>query len=153
MDWTFLFLSLDGRINRAKYWIGGLLIGAAGVGAMLLIIWAVGLSDAAVKLAIAVALALMYPTYAVMAKRFQDRNRPGALALLGIVPLILSNLLYTFDVFDAAKPTMLSQIFDLALVGISIWLLIDLGILKGTQGPNRYGPDPLGRPAADAPLA
>jgi uncharacterized membrane protein YhaH (DUF805 family) len=153
MDWTFLFFSLDGRINRAKYWIGGLLIGAAGVGAMLLLISAVGLSDAAVKLAIAVSLALVYPTYAVMAKRFQDRNKPGALALFYIVPLILSNLLYTFDVFDAAKPTMVSQLVDLALVGMSIWLLIDLGILKGTQGPNRYGADPLGRQAADAPLA
>ncbi len=153
MDWTFLFFSLDGRINRAKYWIGSLLIGAAGIVAMLLIVWAVGLSDAAVKLAIAVALALMYPTYAVMAKRFQDRNRPGTLALFGIVPLILSNLLYTFGIFDPANPTTLSQIFDLALVGISIWLLIDLGILKGTQGPNRYAADPLGRQAADAPLA
>ena len=153
MDWTFLFFSLDGRVNRAKYWIGSLLIGAAGIVAMLLIVWAVGLSDAAVKLAIAVALALMYPTYAVMAKRFQDRNRPGTLALFGIVPLILSNLLYTFGIFDPANPTTLSQIFDLALVGISIWLLIDLGILKGTQGPNRYGADPLGRQAADAPLA
>ena len=153
MDWTFLFFSLDGRINRAKYWIGSLLIGAAGILVMLLIVWGAGLSDAAVKLAIAVALALMYPTYAVMAKRFQDRNRPGALALFGIVPLILSNLLYTFNVFDAANPTMVSQVFDLALVGISIWLLIDLGILKGTQGPNRYGADPLGRQAADAPLA
>ena len=153
MDWTFLFFSLDGRINRAKYWIGSLLIGAAGIGTMLLIVWAVGLSEASVKFAIALALALMYPTYAVMAKRFQDRNKQGALALFGIVPLILSNLLYTFDVFDAAKPTTVSQIFDLALVGISIWLLIDLGILKGTQGPNRYGADPLGHPAADAPLA
>ena len=153
MDWTFLFFSLDGRINRAKYWIGSLLIGATGIGAMLLIVWAVGLSDASVKFAIALALALMYPTYAVMAKRFQDRNKPGALALFGIVPLILSNLLYTLGVFDAATPTTLSQVFDLALVGISIWLLIDLGILKGTQGPNRYGADPLGHPAADAPLA
>ena len=153
MDWTFLFFGLDGRINRAKYWLGSLLIGAGGIGTMLLIVWAVGLSDAAVKLAIAAALALMYPIYAVMAKRFQDRNRPGALALIGIVPLILSNLLYTFDVFDAETPTMASQLFDLALVGISIWLLIDLGILKGTQGPNRYGADPLRRAAADAPLA
>ena len=153
MDWTFLFFSLDGRINRAKYWVGSLLIGAAGIGTMQLIVWSVGLSDATVKLAIAAALALMYPTYAVMAKRFQDRNKPGALALIGIVPLVLSNLLYTFDVFDAETPTMVSQLFDLALVGISIWLLIDLGILKGTQGPNRYGADPLGHPAADAPLA
>ena len=31
------------------------------------------------------------------------------------------------------------------LVGfaIGLWVLIDLGLLKGTPGPNRYGPDPL----------
>src|SRR5665648_11556 len=63
--------------------IRSLLIGATGIGAMLLIVWAVGLSDASVKFAIALALALMYPTYAVMAKLFQDRNKPGALALFG----------------------------------------------------------------------
>ena len=31
------------------------------------------------------------------------------------------------------------------LIGLAIglWVLIDLGLLKGTPGPNRYGPDPL----------
>jgi len=24
-----------------------------------------------------------------------------------------------------------------------LWLLVPLGFLKGTKGPNRYGPDPL----------
>jgi uncharacterized membrane protein YhaH (DUF805 family) len=27
---------------------------------------------------------------------------------------------------------------------IGIWALIELGILKGTTGPNQHGPDPLG---------
>jgi len=44
------------------------------------------------------------------------------------------------------------QIFDLVVVGISLWLLVELGILKGTQGPNRYGPDPLGVPQEGARL-
>jgi uncharacterized membrane protein YhaH (DUF805 family) len=33
------------------------------------------------------------------------------------------------------------------LVGIiplvNLWVLIELGFLRGTPGPNRYGPDPL----------
>ena len=152
MDWTFLFFSLDGRINRAKYWLGAIVLMALGGAAILLILATVGISDAAVAFTIAVSLALLYPYYAVMAKRFQDRNKPGALALVGIVPLTASNLLYTFGLFDAANPTMVSQIFDLVIVGISIWLLVELGILKGTQGPNRYGPDPLGAPQEDAAL-
>jgi uncharacterized membrane protein YhaH (DUF805 family) len=27
--------------------------------------------------------------------------------------------------------------------GVGIWFLIELGILKGTPGPNRFGGDPL----------
>jgi uncharacterized membrane protein YhaH (DUF805 family) len=26
---------------------------------------------------------------------------------------------------------------------ISIWALVELGFLRGTPGPNQYGPDPL----------
>jgi hypothetical protein len=36
------------------------------------------------------------------------------------------------------------------LIGVTIWFLIELGMLKGTPGPNRFGPDPLRR--ADAKL-
>jgi uncharacterized membrane protein YhaH (DUF805 family) len=24
-----------------------------------------------------------------------------------------------------------------------VWILVELGCLPGTEGPNRYGPDPL----------
>jgi uncharacterized membrane protein YhaH (DUF805 family) len=39
---------------------------------------------------------------------------------------------------------------------LMFWLFVEIGFLKGTQGPNRYGPDPLGessgQPQADAKL-
>jgi uncharacterized membrane protein YhaH (DUF805 family) len=31
--------------------------------------------------------------------------------------------------------------------------LLPFAFIRGTEGPNRYGPDPLGRPHADAGLA
>jgi uncharacterized membrane protein YhaH (DUF805 family) len=31
----------------------------------------------------------------------------------------------------------------LASVAISIWALVELGFLRGTSGPNDFGPDPL----------
>ena len=34
----------------------------------------------------------------------------------------------------------------------SVWLFVELGFLRGTRGPNRFGPDPLGNPEADATL-
>ena len=28
-------------------------------------------------------------------------------------------------------------------LGVGLWFLVELGILKGTPGPNQYGGDPL----------
>ena len=35
---------------------------------------------------------------------------------------------------------------------ISVWLFVEIGFLRGTDGPNRFGPDPLGAMRADAQL-
>jgi uncharacterized membrane protein YhaH (DUF805 family) len=41
------------------------------------------------------------------------------------------------------------QFFILHLIsfGITVWAFVELGCLRGTMGPNRYGPDPLSAPA------
>jgi uncharacterized membrane protein YhaH (DUF805 family) len=41
---------------------------------------------------------------------------------------------------------------DVIIAVIFLWFLVELGFLKGTQGRNRYGPDPLGRVQSDASL-
>ena len=35
------------------------------------------------------------------------------------------------------------MVLSLASLAISIWAIVELGCLKGTTGPNMYGPDPL----------
>ena len=40
----------------------------------------------------------------------------------------------------------------LAAFAISVWLFVEIGFLKGTEGPNRFGPDPLGAARDDAQL-
>jgi len=40
----------------------------------------------------------------------------------------------------------------LAAFVVSVWLFVQIGFLRGTQGPNRFGPDPLGAGRADAQL-
>lgn len=152
MNLVDLFLSTDGRINRLRFWIGTLILVTISTVATMLNLAIIGVSQTAVMLSVLVAFALAYPSYALMAKRFQDRDRPGLLALLGIVPVFIVNLLYTFRILDPIDPTALSRILDVILVVIGLWLLVELGCLKGTQGPNRYGPDPLGQSQADATL-
>jgi uncharacterized membrane protein YhaH (DUF805 family) len=130
-DLAHLFFSLDGRIGRRRFWLGTLIL--------------LGIS-------VAIAFALAYPSYAVMAKRFQDRSKPGWLALIGLLPVYGVNLLYTFGVFDTLNPSPVAQGFDAVIVLISIWFLVELGLLRGTNGPNAYGLDPSGDPRADAEL-
>jgi hypothetical protein len=59
-------------------------------------------------------LAAIYPALALYAKRWHDRGKSGWWTLIILIPLV--------------GP---------------IWLLIELGALEGTRGPNNYGPDPL----------
>jgi uncharacterized membrane protein YhaH (DUF805 family) len=53
--------------------------------------------------------------FAVAAKRWHDRDKCGWWSLIAFVPIIGG-----------------------------IWMLIELGFLPGTRGPNRFGPDPIG---------
>jgi uncharacterized membrane protein YhaH (DUF805 family) len=152
MDLSALFLSLDGRINRAQFWLGTVILAVVSFAATYLIVLLVGVSQGAIALSAAVAFALAYPSYAVMAKRFQDRDKPGWLALVGLVPVYAANLLYTFDLFDSLNPSAVAQGVDVVISLIFLWFLVEFGILKGTQGPNRHGPDPLGREQSDASL-
>lgn len=59
-------------------------------------------------------LLTLWPAVAVGAKRCHDRNRPAWFLLICLLPLIGN-----------------------------IWLLIELGFLRGTAGPNRFGPRPI----------
>jgi len=59
-------------------------------------------------------LAVIVPSLAGAVKRLHDRDRSGWFYLIILIPLIGA-----------------------------IWLFIELGFLRGTRGPNRFGNDPL----------
>lgn len=152
MGFEYLFVSVEGRINRSKFWIGTIVLTAINVAAVLLALALFGISDLTVKLTILVALVLFYPTYALMAKRFQDRDKPGWLALFPLAAIYGTNMLETAGLIRSEPQNATYVLLSLLVLGLTLWALIELGILKGTQGPNRYGPDPLGAARADAAL-
>jgi uncharacterized membrane protein YhaH (DUF805 family) len=41
------------------------------------------------------------------------------------------------------QPSGLSMLVGLVSLAIAIWALVELGFLRGTDGPNQHGPDPL----------
>jgi uncharacterized membrane protein YhaH (DUF805 family) len=150
MDLRYLFTSLDGRISRSSFWIGTVILtvaNAALIGAMVLIF---GISQLSVMLAVLVAILLAYPTYALMVKRFQDRDKAGWIAFFPLAVIYGTNMLDATGVLESKPGSALYTVLSLVALGPSLWILIELGILKGTHGPNRFGPDPLGHAQADA---
>ena len=144
MDLQYVFTSLDGRINRAKWWAGIVILAVVSLvlGFVIDVIFGSGAFGG--LLATLVALGLFFPTYAVCAKRFQDRDRPGKTALYGLVPLLVAGLLQTWGLTGTPQePNGLGWICTLINLGVGLWFLIDLGILKGTPGQNHFGGDPL----------
>jgi uncharacterized membrane protein YhaH (DUF805 family) len=57
---------------------------------------------------------LLWPSLAIRAKRWHDRDKSAWWILINLVPVV--------------GP---------------LWEVIELGFLPGTVGPNRYGPDPF----------
>jgi uncharacterized membrane protein YhaH (DUF805 family) len=95
---------------------------------------------------------IAYPATALMKKRINGRDRPGWLVYVFWAPTVVSLVLsltglgYTMmDVGGVSipAPSGLSWIVSLAGLVIGIWALIELGILRGTEGTNQHDPDPL----------
>jgi len=153
MDWTTLLFGFTGRINRGRYWLaaliymaawttfiacslvwlGGLnidnLLSFAGAGLM---IWLIGFI---------LFIAGTWSGLAVGIKRLHDRDKSGWWILLfWLGPSVLGS-------WPAATDIGGGFMLSLAAAAIAIWAFVELGCLRGTPGPNRYGPDPLGSPA------
>jgi uncharacterized membrane protein YhaH (DUF805 family) len=73
---------------------------------------------------------------AVGVKRLHDRDRPGYLIA---APIVLGAIIAV--VIAAANQSAAAILPGAGFV--ALLALVPLGFVKGTQGPNRYGPDPL----------
>jgi len=139
MDWNYLFTSFNGRLNRKPYWIAAILLMVAGIALQALVALMMG------PLAgLAVGIVFLYPSFALTVKRAHDRNRPAWLvgAFFGL--MILITLLTPPDIENTnGAPSPLFLGAAIVWLAMSLFFLVDLGFLRGTAGPNRYGPDPL----------
>ena len=97
-------------------------------------------------------LVFLYPGAAISIKRRHDRNNNGydvwiyfALVLILQLMSALGIGMSSMDVGGASVPVPGPILGGLTIiVGIfGIYLLVVMGFLKGTAGPNNYGPDPL----------
>ncbi len=149
-DLSHLYMTTEGRIGRQSIWIGAVALAVIGIVINVIIELIFGwVSFAALLVWFIVQLALAYPAYALMAKRFQDRARSAIFAAAIVVIDILFSFLSAFGVietrgmFDISQPVVTLNVPQMAVLAVIIWILVELGILRGTVGDNAYGPDPL----------
>ena len=90
-----------------------------------------------------VSLIFYYPAYAVAVKRSNDRNRPQWIIQSIMVFVAAFNLLTAFAGTPVPSPSGWQMIGGFINMLLGLYMLVDLGGLRGTVGDNRYGPDPL----------
>jgi uncharacterized membrane protein YhaH (DUF805 family) len=121
--------TFNGRLNRAKFWLIliaadvamfvllGILMAATG-GSMTMgadgSMPEMGGGVVGSLVALVIILAAVWIGLAVGVKRYHDRGKSGWWVLIALVPVVGG-----------------------------LWYLIECGFLRGTVGPNAYGPDPV----------
>ena len=134
---TDLFFSFQGRINRQLYWLAvgfmtALLVALANID------YEAGKSKInVIGLITLVALfAAMWASLALAAKRLHDRDKSNWwMVIFYLIPAVLR--------FFAEEMGGAGIVFTLVSLGFTLWGFVEVGFMRGTSGPNRYGPDPL----------
>jgi len=83
------------------------------------------------------ALAILVPNIAVAVRRLHDIDRSGWWILLPLAPYVLGFLFLFMQSFVLGA--VLAFLGLVAAIVLLVWYC-----MKGTNGPNRFGPDPLG---------
>jgi uncharacterized membrane protein YhaH (DUF805 family) len=168
MDYKWFLFSFKGRINRAKYWLAALIILCWMIVLLLILatlarvfgIYGGPLAinivriSASIQLAdddapskvsllpqlVTIPLTLLFGCCyaAVSIKRLHDRNKSG----WWMVPFIVATGVYG-QFADRLGGSYAAAVLGFAVFILSIWGFVEMYFLKGTRGPNRFGPDPL----------
>ena len=165
-------LTVIGRLNRARFWLANIVLIVVGLvlSPIAILSWVlIATSPFSLGALIAVEglsvmpiasagllfvsfvyllvffadLLMSFASLAVAIKRLHDRDKSAWwLLLFFLVPSILYTIAYYTDLTSTGAVEV-RLILGLACLSIIIWFLVELGFLRGTAGPNRYGPDPL----------
>ncbi len=167
MDYKWLLFRFEGRINRGRYWLTTLGIMCSMMFALFLlhtICLALGIPTGPLKIDIVgisasfsgddtASKAELFPRIVIAAmtlvfawfyaaasiRRLHDRNRSG----WWMIPLVVATSVHDGHFGDWLGGSWTAALIELAAFIALIWGLVEMCFLKGTSGPNRFGPDPL----------
>ena len=141
----YLF-GFHGRATRAEWWLFILIFFVYNFVVTTLAVFIFGFIGLLIGWVLM--LAMLWPTLAVSERRLHDRGKSAWwLLLFYLVPVILSaaklSITGEMGVKGYAKPPTSATILSLVSFAIILWGFIEMGVLRGTRGDNKYGPDPL----------
>lgn len=150
--------SFEGRLRRRDYWVLSILLGMlVFVVGELIVVYGFGpehgifeqttgvFSPVQQWKTLVVSLVMLWPGLAITAKRAHDRDNSAR------VPVAVYLASTAWSLVTVFFPTVLAGQFLLALLigalqlAALLYLLITLGFLDGTPGPNRFGESPKER--------
>ncbi len=113
-----LLFESNGRISRSRFWLGVVILVPLFLvcQAAILVLFSTALSEMLslwILFQLGSFLLFMWMSFSLNAKRWHDMNKSGKWNLLLFIPVV--------------GP---------------VWMLLELGFIPGTQGPNQYGDQP-----------
>jgi uncharacterized membrane protein YhaH (DUF805 family) len=132
VDLKTLFVSAEGRLARTPFLVAMALL------LLLLVVYEAVFGGQTLQLLTGW---LAYPLFiyfgvCLLSKRLHDRGKSGWYAAVIVAAFI-------------AMWPVPQGVLDFLFAVVLLWAVVELAILPGEQGPNRYGPNPQ-RPAAVA---
>jgi uncharacterized membrane protein YhaH (DUF805 family) len=146
-----ILFSFQGRLGRGVYWVAILAL----VAAVLVLTFAPFLLDNEKAAVLMVALTSqivwifsLWPIMAVGSKRLHDRNKSGWwLLIFWVLPFLL--FFGGFGIDFVSDPEIVRNadfttglIMMTASLPLALWGIVELGVLPGDKGPNRYDATP-----------
>ncbi len=163
MSITEKLFGFQGRIRRKDWWLWQVVIAIVGwVLASVVFGTSMGrpgfspgmavVMGPAVIVPVVIRLLLLWPSLALSIKRMHDRGKSAKLLLIPYILFAFTTVSAVLTVASAAGGVSgglfagfgLTMILGLLSLIAGVWLLIELGFLDGTPGPNEYGPSPKG---------
>jgi len=124
LDWIELFFSSSGRLARGPFLLAAVVL-------LLLLALYEAITGTTLRLLTGWFFypGLLFAAACVLSKRLHDRGRTGWLAAVVLVAMV------------AVWPAP-AGFFDFLFSMVIIWAIVELGVLPGEQGANRYGSNP-----------
>ena len=142
------YTGFNGRLNRQAWWISAIILGVVSIVLSFILGLVIPSGGADFNSIMAAAgwkglivwIIIGYPYLAITIKRRHDRNSNGYDAV-GFWVLVL---VYYIVLGLGLSQSIIGSILGLIFLIYGIYIFVVVGCLKGSAGPNQYGPDPLG---------